>query len=392
MTELVKWDELSVMIAEADDITTLKEFTDKLEALRILAKQSKESLETQNRIAEYRLKVERKKGSWLDENMPRGALPGSNNKNGVRTSRLTLENIGVTRNESSRARKLAAMPEADFEEFLTLCREGNHEITLKGAASAAFRSQRRYEQDVRIEATKILSIDSSLILGESSEEISKLEDQSVNCYLIDPPYGVEWLGGRWGVEGVPSKFVKDKKYHDEIINDDLEGALRVLDESLKAVHPKLKDGSQVYIFTAWQTYSHFERIVKKYFDLKNVLIWVKDKHGVGDCFGNFGNQYEMIIFASKGKTTWCSDKRPVNVLYAPKITSRLHPTEKPVELLKQLITIATVEGEVVLDSFAGVASTLVAAKECGRRYIGVELSEEYWEKGQRRLGENGETE
>ena len=100
----------------------------------------------------------------------------------------------------------------------------------------------------------------------------------------------------------------------------------------------------------------------------------------------------MIIFASKGKTTWCSDKRPVNVLYAPKITSRLHPTEKPVELLKQLITIATVEGEVVLDSFAGGASTLVAAKECGRRYIGVELSEEYWEKGQRRLGENGETE
>ena len=97
MTELVKWDELSVMIAEADDISTLKDFTDKLEALRILAKQSKESLETQNRIAEYRLKVERKKGAWLDENMPRGALPGSNNKNGVRTSRLTLENIGVTR-------------------------------------------------------------------------------------------------------------------------------------------------------------------------------------------------------------------------------------------------------------------------------------------------------
>ena len=392
MSELVKWDELSVMISEADDINTLKEFTDKLEALRILAKQSKESLETQNRIAEYRLKVERKKGAWLDENMPRGALPGSNNKNGVRTSRLTLENIGVTRNESSRARKLAAMSDQAFEQFLEYCREGDHEITLKGAASAAFRSQRREEQDQRIEATRIVEADSDFILGESAEEISKLEDESVSCYLIDPPYGIEWAGGRWSAEGVPSKFVKDMKYHDDIKNDDLEGALRVLDESLAAVYPKLKEGSHVYVFTAWQTYSHFEAIIKKYFDMKNLLVWVKESHGVGDCFGNYGNQHELIIFASKGKTTWCSEKRPVNVLYAPKITSRLHPTEKPVSLLKELITIATVEGETVLDSFAGVASTLVASKEIGRRYIGVELLEEYWEKGQRRLENNGETE
>ena len=71
--DLVKWDELSLMIDEAEDIDVLKTYTDKLEALRLLAKQSKESLETQNKIAEYRLMVERKKGLWLDENMPRGA-------------------------------------------------------------------------------------------------------------------------------------------------------------------------------------------------------------------------------------------------------------------------------------------------------------------------------
>jgi site-specific DNA-methyltransferase (adenine-specific) len=392
MTELVKWDELSVMISEARDIETIKEFSDKLEALRILAKQSKESLETQNKIAEYRLRVERKKGTWLDDNMPRGALPGSNNKNGERRGRITLENVGVTRHESARARKLASMPDADFEEFLAQCKDSDMEITLKGAAAAAFRSQRRSEQDDRIAQTKLKRPDSRFILGDSSATIGGLEDDSVHCYLIDPPYGMEWIGGRWAVEGVPNKFVNKHKYHDYLQNDDLEGALKVLDDSLKAVKPKLKDGAHIYIFATWKTFSKFEDIIEEYFDIRNVLIWVKEKHATGDVFGNYGEQYEMIIFASKGKTTWVSEKRPINVFHVNKVSSRLHPTEKPVELLKQLITIATVEGETVLDSFAGVASTLVAAKETGREYIGVELNEEYYIKGQRRLEEHGETE
>ena len=59
--ELVKWDELSVMISEASDIDEIKGFSDKLEALRLLAKQSKESLETMHQIADYRLRCERKK-------------------------------------------------------------------------------------------------------------------------------------------------------------------------------------------------------------------------------------------------------------------------------------------------------------------------------------------
>ena len=73
------------------------------------------------------------------------------------------------------------------------------------------------------------------------------------------------------------------------------------------------------------------------------------------------------------------------------MVSRLHPTEKPVELLKELITNATVQGEIVLDCFAGVGSTLVAAKEINRKYIGVELEKDYYLKGQERLN-NGETE
>ena len=389
---MVKWDELSVMISEAKDIDTLKGFSDKLEALRILAKQSKESLETQNKIAEYRLRVERKKGSWLDENMPRGALPGSNNKNGERRGRVTLETVGVTRHESARARKLAAMKEDDFETFLRVCKDSGVEITLKGATSAAFSSSKRTKAEKRIQETKLKSLDSSFIHGESVEEILKLEDESIDCYIIDPPYGIDYLNDKTQ-PGVPRSFVEKSGFKQErIANDDLEGALSVLAESLAAVKPKLKDGAHVYVFGSWKTFSRFETIIRGHFDLKNVIVWHKNSTmGLGDLHGNYGEQYELIFFASKGKTTWMSEKRPGNVIYEPRMNTQRHPTEKPKELLKKLINVATVEGETVLDSFAGVASTLVAARETGRRYIGVELSEEYWRRGQRRLENNGKT-
>ena len=389
--ELVKWDELSVMISEASDIDEIKGFSDKLEALRLLAKQSKESLETMNQIAEYRLRCERKKGDWLMENMPRGALPGSNNKNGERRGRVTLEDVGVSRHESARARKLASMDPADFEAFLELCRETDTEITLKGAVAAAFSSNKRSERVRKSEETILSEIDSNFILGESVQEIEKLEDDSIHAYIIDPPYGYEYLNDKANT-GVPRRFLDEHGFLQEpILNDDRQSALEVLDRSLEAVRPKLKEGSHVYVFGSWKTFTDFERIISRNFTIRNVLVWFKNRvMGLGN-LDSYGEQYELIFFASKGVSTWYSEKRPGNVLEESRCNTKRHPTEKPKELLKKLINVATVEGEIVLDSFAGVASTLVAAKETGRRYIGIELSEEYWRRGQRRLENNGET-
>ena len=56
--ELIKWEEMRGQIEAAKDINVLNSMADKLEAVRVLAKQSKQSLETQNKIAEYRLRVE----------------------------------------------------------------------------------------------------------------------------------------------------------------------------------------------------------------------------------------------------------------------------------------------------------------------------------------------
>ena len=62
-----------------------------------------------------------------------------------------------------------------------------------------------------------------------------------------------------------------------------------------------------------------------------------------------------------------------------------HPAEKPLKLLEKLITSTTEEGELVVDPFAGCASTLVAAYRNKRQFWGCEIEEVYWEEGQQRL-------
>ena len=67
--------------------------------------------------------------------------------------------------------------------------------------------------------------------------------------------------------------------------------------------------------------------------------------------------------------------------------ARLHTTQKPLSLMSELIALFTDEGEVILDPFAGSGTTLVAAKQAGRKAIGVELDERYCEAAARRLSQ-----
>lgn len=68
--------------------------------------------------------------------------------------------------------------------------------------------------------------------------------------------------------------------------------------------------------------------------------------------------------------------------------SGLHPTQKPIKLMQAIIELATQEGQVVLDPFCGSGTTLVAAKNTGRKYIGFELNHEYFEIAESRLNDN----
>jgi hypothetical protein len=76
---------------------------------------------------------------------------------------------------------------------------------------------------------------------------------------------------------------------------------------------------------------------------------------------------------------------PADVIPCAYTGNKLHPTQKPVGSLKPLIEAYTQPGDIVLDPFAGSGSTLVAAKETGRRFIGIELDENHQHTAEMRL-------
>jgi len=127
---LIRWNDISRAIAQAQDMNDLNKLRGKVEAIRILAKQSKQSLETQNRIAEFRLRIDRKRGEWLLENIVQSGN-GSNQhqKKELRFHRVTLANVGVTKKESFILQRIAKVPEHDFEKHLERQQKEGAELT-----------------------------------------------------------------------------------------------------------------------------------------------------------------------------------------------------------------------------------------------------------------------
>lgn len=119
------------------------------------------------------------------------------------------------------------------------------------------------------------------------------------------------------------------------------------------------------------------------------LVWDKMVVGTGDLSSPWSESHESITFAvqeisaanrRKGYGNLAARMRKESVLRhrrAQGASTGRHPNEKPVALLRELIESSSVIGETVLDPFAGIGSTLVAAVLEGRRAVGIEIREAY---------------
>jgi DNA modification methylase len=199
----------------------------------------------------------------------------------------------------------------------------------------------------------------------------------VDCDLIvtDPPYGQKFKSGksdRWGA----------------IVGDD--NAVET-QERLRVALKGLRRNRHVYIFRG--------RLDLADLPLAGAteLIWDKEMIGMGDLSAPWGPQHEVIVFATyepsqasraKGYGNLSARLRKGSVLRSLRANGRAvkyHPTEKPVDILRQLIESSSVFGETVYDPFAGSGSTLIAAAlEC-RKAVGCEIDERYCEIAAKRF-------
>jgi len=217
-------------------------------------------------------------------------------------------------------------------------------------------------------------MEQKLINGDCMEVIREIPDRSISCVLTDPPYGIDYQSA-WRID--TERFNK------------LEGDKGIDVGFIKEAFRILKEDGAFYLFTRWDVYPEWIKATKEVgFTIKNCIIWDRVVHGLGDLNGSYAPTYDMIIFAVKGKHI-LKDKRPKDVIRIKRVDADklVHPTQKPIELIRHLIKNSTEEGECVFDGYAGSGTTAKACKELNRGYICVEIDKNYFDIMQKRLSQ-----
>lgn len=203
--------------------------------------------------------------------------------------------------------------------------------------------------------------------GDAREVLPTLGAESVDLVATDPPYGMEWQSNT------------RKEAFAPIQGDD--GGAEAL---LAAVAPELvrvtRRTRHIYTFGL--------PVVHPLLQAKAELVWDKERLGSGDLTSAWAPSHERIYFHVRAQDKCNAERggklaarlRRGSVIRLRRLSAmqvKRHPTEKPVELMRQLVESSSAFGETVLDPFAGVGSTLVAAVLEGRRAIGIELEPHY---------------
>ena len=156
-------------------------------------------------------------------------------------------------------------------------------------------------------------------------------------------------------------------------------------EWLPEIYRVLKDNSHCYIMINGRNLAELQMEAEKVgFRFHNIIAWDK-----GNATPNkwYMQRLEFILFMFKGEAKKINNMGTTTLLQVPNIKrgTKLHPTEKPVDLMKILIENSSKKNDIVLDPFAGCGSTLLACKETGRNFIGFELDKHYHSIAEKRL-------
>jgi site-specific DNA-methyltransferase (adenine-specific) len=212
----------------------------------------------------------------------------------------------------------------------------------------------------------------TLFHGDCNEVLRSVGNESIDCILTDPPYGVSYLSGFRQESFLP------------IANDHAVPVAWVA-ELMRISRFR----TSVYWFACDESLEETRRaLLAAGFGLNTMLVWDKQATNAGN-LADYATRTEFIVFATKGPTRLNGSRDP-NLLSIPRINPKLmvHPTEKPIPLLQYLVVKSTDPDEVVLDPFAGSGSTLMAARSLGRRAVGIEIEERYCEIAARRLAQD----
>lgn len=200
----------------------------------------------------------------------------------------------------------------------------------------------------------------------SAEDVAALmDDRKANLILTDPPYGVSFKSSS-GLT-IQNDSMKNEEFYNFLLS------------AFENMADHLEKGGAAYVFHADTEGLNFRRaFIDAGFHLAGCCIWVKDSLVLGR--SDYQWQHEPVLygFMQNGKHPWYSDRKQTTIWnFAKPKRNANHPTSKPLDLLGYPIGNSTQENAIVIDTFGGSGSTLMACEQINRTCCTMELDEKY---------------
>ena len=208
------------------------------------------------------------------------------------------------------------------------------------------------------------------------EGMKSILDESIDLIVTDPPYLMKYKTNH--------RKNKDHKFCSEILGDD---DLSLISNYIGECYRILKNNSACYMFCNSKKVDIFKSELERVgFNIKNMIIWVKNNHTAGDLVAQYGKKYEILFYVNKGRCP-IRNGRLTDVWEFSRVSGKelLHQNQKPIRLIKRCIEKSSDLNALVFDGFMGSGTTAIACLETGRHYIGYELDPDYFKIAQNRI-------
>lgn len=278
--------------------------------------------------------------------------------------RDTADSLGDSIGTVSRDLRLAKA----IEQFPDLSSEKTKDAAWK-------RYQRMRERALVESLSDSIQVEISLdclVHADARDALSKIKSASVDLVLTDPPYGIALDKG----------FKSLDAWDGKIYDDEVQTVLDTIDTVMRECFRVLKNDRHMYVFCAIQ---HYDYLLKKLreigFNVGEVpCVWHKTGGaGAGGSEYAYASNYELFFLCMKGRRR-LNRVGESNVFTEMRVSPqrKVHPTQKPLPLIRSLIEQSTRPGEFVIDPFAGSGTTLRAAMQLKRTTWGCEKDKNHY--------------
>jgi site-specific DNA-methyltransferase (adenine-specific)/modification methylase len=221
--------------------------------------------------------------------------------------------------------------------------------------------------------------------GDSRDLLAGVPDASVDLICTDPPYNL----GTYSTGNIAPSW--RKAFNNDVADWDQQPFEPAA--WLDVFRRVLKPTGTLFAFTSYNLLGRWHQVFDPAFDTFQFVVWHKTNPPPKLRRAGFLNSCELIVACWDAGHTWNFGRQRDmhNFIEAPicggreRVKDPVHPTQKPLRVLRQLIEWGSRPGDLVLDPFMGVGSTGVASVELGRRFIGIELDEAYVGAARRRI-------